>query len=118
MQELELGECDAVLTGGVNVDGSCFSYLSFSKTPALSPAGISRPFDEKSDGMIMGEGMGMVVLKRLEDAERDGNTIYAVIKSLGSSSDGKSKSIYAPSMGGQVKCLTRTYEATGMIHLL
>ena len=114
MAELRNGDCDIVLTGGANLDCSPTSFLSFSKTPALSKGELSRPFDEKSDGMIMGEGIGMVVLKRLEDAENDNDRIYSVIKNLGSSSDGKSKSIYAPSSAGQVAAIERTYGPVGV----
>ena len=108
--ELRSGDCDVVLTGGANIDASALSYVSFSKTPALSPTGIARPFDEKSDGMIMGEGIGMVVLKRLADAHRDNDRIYAVIKDVGSSSDGRSKSIYAPDSRGQKRALHQAYQ--------
>ncbi len=71
-------------------------YMCFSKTPALSPTGDARPFDANADGTILGEGLGMVVLKRLADAERDGDRIYAVIRGIGTSSDGKGNAIYAP----------------------
>lgn len=112
--ELADGSCDAVLTGGVNVDNTILPYLCFSKTPALSQEGRSRPFDEASDGMVIGDGIGMVVLKRLEDAERDKDKIYGVIRGIGTSSDGRAKSIYAPRFEGQVKALKRTYERTGV----
>ncbi|MBC6478089.1 MAG: hypothetical protein GDA56_10180 [Hormoscilla sp. GM7CHS1pb] len=58
-------------------------YMSFSKTPALSKQGQPRPFDAQSDGMMLGEGVGMMVLKRLEDAQADGDRIYATIKGRG-----------------------------------
>ncbi|MBW4685208.1 MAG: acyltransferase domain-containing protein [Komarekiella atlantica HA4396-MV6] len=112
--ELADGSCDAVLTGGVNVDNSILAYMCFSKTPALSREGRSRPFDASSDGIVLGDGIGMVVLKRLEDAERDHNKIYGVIKSIGTSSDGRAKSIYAPRFEGQVKALDRAYEKAGI----
>ena len=60
--------------------------------------------------MILGDGVGMMVLKRLSDAERDGDKIYAVICGSGSSSDGRAKSIYAPSKEGQIRALNRAYE--------
>jgi len=88
-------------------------YMCFSKTPALSKRGESRPFDVDSDGMMVGEGVGMVVLKRLADAERDGDRIMAVIKGIGTSSDGKFKSIYAPRPAGQAKALRRAYADAG-----
>ena len=78
-------------------------YMCFSKTPALSPTGDARPFDAAGDGTILGEGLGIVVLKRLADAERDGDRIYAVIRGVGTSSDGKGNAVYAPSAAGQVE---------------
>ena len=113
ISELVERRCDIMLTGGVDTDNSAFTYLCFSKTPALSRTQQSRPFDAKSDGIMLGEGLGMVVLKRLEDAERDGDRIYAVIKGVGTSSDGRYKSIYAPRVEGQVKALDRAYEDAG-----
>lgn len=110
ISELVERRCNVMLTGGVDTDNSAFTYLCFSKTPALSRTQQSRPFDAESDGMILGEGIGMVVLKRLEDAERDNDRIYAVIRGIGVSSDGRYKSIYAPRPEGQVKALQRAYE--------
>ncbi|PHM54836.1 type I polyketide synthase [Xenorhabdus hominickii] len=113
--ELHSGSCDAVLTGGINLENSIFSFLCFSKTPALSKSNLSRPFDQSADGMMLGDGVGMLVLKRLEDAELDGDKIYAVIKSLEASSDGRAKSIFAPRMEGQAKALRRAYDAAGLM---
>ena len=110
IDELTNHRADMMLTGGVDPDNSAFTYLCFSKTPALSLKQASKPFDVDSDGIMLGEGVGMVVLKRLADAERDGDRIYAVIKGLGTSSDGRYKSIYAPRPAGQVKALERAYE--------
>jgi acyl transferase domain-containing protein len=87
--------------------------LSFSKTPAFSKANHIRPFSDKADGMLIGEGLGMLVLKRLEDAERDGDTIYALIKGVGTSSDGRFKSVYAPRPSGQAMAMNRAYEEAG-----
>ncbi len=112
--ELTDGSCDAVLTGGVNLENSIFSFLCFSKTPALSKSNRSRPFDKQSDGMMLGDGVGYLVLKRLADAERDGDRIYAVIRALGASSDGRAKSIFAPRSEGQVKALKRAYSQAGL----
>ena len=115
MRELSFGDCDTVLTGGCNLENSLFSYVSFSKTPALSPTGASRPYDEKADGILLGEGAGMILLKRLADAERDGDRIYAVIKGVGSASDGRSGSIYAPNPKGQHSVLQRAYEEANIL---
>ncbi|WP_232772497.1 type I polyketide synthase [Psychromonas sp. Urea-02u-13] len=104
---------EMMISGGVCCDNSPFMYMSFSKTPAFTDGDDIRPFDENSKGMMIGEGVGMIALKRLEDAERDGDKIYALIKGIGSSSDGRFKSIYAPRPSGQVKALKRAYQDAG-----
>ncbi len=113
VSELTSGRVDMMLTGGVDTDNSIFMYMSFSKTPAFSRKNEIKPFDAESDGMMIGEGLGMLALKRLPDAERDGDRIYAVIKGMGASSDGRYKSIYAPSSAGQALALHRAYESAG-----
>jgi polyketide-type polyunsaturated fatty acid synthase PfaA len=113
ISELTDYRANLMLTGGVDTDNSILTYLCFSKTPALSRTQKSRPFDAQSDGILLGEGIGMVALKRLEDAKKDGDRIYAVIKGIGTSSDGRFKSIYAPRAAGQVKALERAYQDAG-----
>ncbi|MBO2557653.1 type I polyketide synthase [Shewanella algae] len=113
LTELTEGRSDMMLTGGVCTDNSAYMYMSFSKTPAFTSDEQIKPFDADSLGMMIGEGIGMVALKRLEDAERDGDRIYAVIKGVGASSDGKFKSIYAPRPEGQAKALQRAYDDAG-----
>jgi len=112
--ELTAGRSDMVITGGLDTFNDIFMYLCFSKTPALSPTGDAKPFDRGCDGTILGEGLGMLVLKRLADAERDGDRIYAVIKGIGSSSDGKGNAIYAPRAEGQRDALRRAYADAGV----
>ncbi len=112
--ELAAGRCDLAVTGGIDTFNDIFVYMCFSKTPALSPSGEARPFDAAADGTILGEGLGMLVLKRLDDARRDGDRVYAVIRSVGTSSDGKGQAVYAPSAAGQVKALHRAYEQAGI----
>ena len=107
--ELAAGRTDMVITGGVDTFNDIFMYTCFSKTPALSPSGHARPYSADSDGTTLGEGLGVVVLKRLADAERDGDKIYAVVKGVGSSSDGKGSAIYEPDAKGQAKALRRAY---------
>lgn len=114
VSELSEGNCDAVLTGGVQVDNDVMGFLCFSKTPALSFKGVCRPYDADSDGMLMGAGVGMMVLKRLEDAQRDRDKIYAVIKGIGASSDGRANSIYAPRKSGQLTALRNCYHKAGI----
>ena len=110
ISELMLGDSDLVIAGGVDTLNDIFMFMCFSKTPALSPTGDCRPFSAAGDGTMLGEGLGMVALKRLEDAERDGDGIYGVLTGVGTSSDGRSKSVYAPVSSGQAKALNRAYE--------
>ena len=102
------------VTGGLDTFNDIFMYMCFSKTPALSPTGEARPFDAEADGTILGEGLGVVVLKRLADARRDGDRVYAVIRSVGTSSDGKGQAVYAPSAAGQAKALRQAYAMAGI----
>ncbi|PCI37632.1 MAG: 3-oxoacyl-ACP reductase [Elusimicrobia bacterium] len=110
VDQLYLGDADMVVTGGIDAMNDILMYMCFSKTPAISASGDCRPFSDKGDGTMLGEGAGLFALKRLDDAERDGNTVYAVLKGVGSSSDGKSKSVYAPVAAGQAKAVRRAYE--------
>ena len=113
IDELQLGRTDLVVTGGADTFNDIFMYMCFSKTPALSPSGGCRPFAKAADGTLLGEGLGFIALKRLADAERDNNIIYAVIRGLGASSDGRAKSIYAPVAEGQAVAIHRSYAAAG-----
>ncbi|QLL05501.1 SDR family oxidoreductase [Mycobacterium vicinigordonae] len=113
LHELYLGESDMVITGGVDACNDISMFMCFSTVTAMSPTGDCRPFSDQSDGTMLGEGLAMFALKRLDDAERDGDQIYAVIKGIGTSSDGRAKSIYAPSPAGQAKALRRAYAAAG-----
>lgn len=113
VNELRSGNCDVVVAGGVDATLNPFTYMCFSKTQALSPRGRSQPFDKEADGIVISEGVAMVVLKRLADAERDGDRIYAVIKGVGGSSDGRAKGMTAPRSKGQLQALRRSYEQAG-----
>ncbi|HJU40484.1 MAG TPA: beta-ketoacyl synthase N-terminal-like domain-containing protein, partial [Tahibacter sp.] len=113
VNELQLGDSDLVISGGVDTLNDIFMYMCFSKTPALSPSGDCRPFSDQADGTMLGEGLGMVALKRLADAERDGDRIYAVLRGVGTSSDGRAKSVYAPVSAGQAVALRRAYAQAG-----
>ena len=112
--ELATGRSDMVVTGGFDTFNDIFMFMCFSKTPALSKTGHARPFDQSADGTSLGEGLGAVVLKRLSDAERDGDRIYAVIRGVGTSSDGIGQAVYAPKAEGQVRCLKTAYEVAGV----
>ena len=113
IQELIVGDSDMAIAGGVDALNDVFMYMCFSKTPALSLSEDCRPFSRASDGTMLGEGLAMFALRRLADAERDGNRIYGVIRGMGSSSDGFAKSIYAPRPEGQAKALRRAYSTAG-----
>ena len=104
------GDFDMVLTGGSDRSMSVPTYTT--KIGALSP-NHSAPFDEKANGFVMGEGCGILLLKRLSDAERDGDRIYSVIRGVGASSDGKGKGITAPNPLGQQRALRRAYSEAG-----
>ncbi|MBN2906517.1 MAG: acyltransferase domain-containing protein, partial [Rhodobacteraceae bacterium] len=105
---------DVALVGAVDGTNNAMAFMSFAQTHALSPRGRCRPFDDSADGIAIGEGVAALVLKRLEDAERDGDRIYAVIKGVGSSSDGRNRSLTAPHPQGQVRALCRAYEDAGV----
>ncbi len=114
VRELESGAADMVILGGADTVQNPFTYLAFSKTQAFSPRGRCRPFDASADGIVISEAVAVVVLKRLADAERDGDRIYAVIKGLGASSDGRAKGLTAPRTEGQVRALRRAYAKAGV----
>jgi 3-oxoacyl-(acyl-carrier-protein) synthase/malonyl CoA-acyl carrier protein transacylase/NAD(P)-dependent dehydrogenase (short-subunit alcohol dehydrogenase family) len=113
-RELADHSSDMAIVGGVDTAQSPFGYLCFAKAQALSGRGRCRTFDESADGIAISEGISMMVLKRLEDAERDGDRIYAVIKGVAGSSDGKGKSMTAPRLEGQILALQRAYERAGI----
>jgi acyl transferase domain-containing protein/phosphopantetheinyl transferase len=107
-------KCDLALVGGVHVNTPVPVFGLFCQLGALSRREKIRPFDKDADGTILGEGLGMVVLKRREDAERDEDRIYALIKGIGTSSDGRALHVMAPRMEGEVLALRRAYEMAGV----
>ena len=114
IRDLRSGRCDMALIGGVNTSQSPPVFMAFCGINALSPSGRIRPFDAGADGTLLGEGVGMLVIKRLEDAERDADRIYAVIKGVGTASDGKAMGLFAPRLEGEQLALRRAYELTGI----
>ena len=104
---------DAVVTGGIDRNMGVDAFVKFCKIGALSATG-TRPFDAGADGFVMGEGAALFVLKRLEDAERDGDRVYAVVLGIGGSSDGKGKGITAPNPVGQQLSVQRAWERAGV----
>jgi acyl transferase domain-containing protein/NAD(P)H-dependent flavin oxidoreductase YrpB (nitropropane dioxygenase family)/NAD(P)-dependent dehydrogenase (short-subunit alcohol dehydrogenase family) len=114
VKELVSGSAEMVLCGGADLHNSINDYLMFASVHALSPTGQCHTFDAKADGIVLGEGVACVVLKRLADAERDGDRVYAVIKGVGGASDGKSLGLTAPRKDGQVRALERAYRQAGV----
>lgn len=113
-KQLRDGSSDLVLCGGADLHNGINDYLLFSSVHALSPTGRSRTFDASADGIALGEGVACVALKRLADAERDGDRVYAVIKGVGSASDGRSLGLTAPRPDGQRAALERAYRNAGI----
>lgn len=113
-RQLREGDSDMALCGGADVHNGINDYLMFASVRALSPTGRCRPFDAAADGIALGEGVGALVLKRLTDAERDGDRVYAVIKAVGTSSDGRSLGLIAPRPEGQRRALERAYRRAGI----
>ena len=106
---LRSGEYDMALVGGAYVTSPSPMSMIFQQLRVLSKEGVIRPFSADSDGTVLGEGIGMVVLKRLEDALRDDNPIYAVIKGVGVASDGSGRSVLAPNAKGALVAMERAY---------
>ena len=109
VRELQLKKQDLILSGGVGVSVTPANNIPFARCHALSATG-SFPFDAQADGITLGEGSAVYLLKRLEDAQRDGDPVLAIIRGVGASSDGKAGSVMAPSSCGQVLAMTRALE--------
>ena len=104
---------DLAVTGGIDRNMGASTYIKFCKIGALSATG-TRPYAEGADGFVMGEGAAIFLLKRLADAERDGDKIYAVLRGMGGSSDGRGKGITAPNPIGQKFAIERAWENAGL----
>ena len=114
VRDLLTRKCDLVLVGGIYVSTDVGFQSIFCQLHALSHRSQIRPFDKDADGLLLGEGAGCIVLKRLEDAERDGDRIYAVIKGVGTSSDGRALGVLAPRVEGEELALQRAYAMAGI----
>lgn len=104
---------DAAITGGIDRNMGAPSFVKFCKIGALSATG-TRPYADGADGFVMGEGAAIFLLKRLADAERDEDQVYAVIRGIGGSSDGKGKGITAPNPIGQKLAVERGWQNAGL----
>ena len=110
VSKLRSNTTNMAIVGGVDTLQSPFPYFCFSETGALSQSGSVLPFTNSADGIVLGEGVGVVILKRLEDAIFDGDRIYSVISGIGSSSDGRARSMTAPSYQGQIRSFSNAYQ--------
>ncbi len=110
---LRAGQIDVAIAGGVYLNLLPDNLVGFSRIGAISRKGECRPFDASADGFVMGEGVGVVLLKRREDAERDGDRIYALIKGAATNNDGRSEGPMTPRPGGQLEALRLAYRDAG-----
>jgi acyl transferase domain-containing protein/3-hydroxymyristoyl/3-hydroxydecanoyl-(acyl carrier protein) dehydratase len=106
---LQDGSADLMLAGGVNRGDDLFVHVGFTALRALSPTGRSRPFSRRADGLVPAEGAALVALRRLADAERDGQEILGVIRGIGTSNDGRDGGFLQPSAAGQVRAMELAY---------
>ena len=113
-RRLQDRESDLMLAGGAAKADPLFIHLGFTALQALSPTGQSRPLHKGADGLLPAEGAGLVALKRLSDAEADGDRIFGVIRGVGLSNDGRQSGFLAPAMDGQVRAMKAAYEAAGL----
>ena len=113
-QSLRTGECDAAVAGGVSLMLAPELSIFMSRIEALSPSGTCRPFDTAADGVVRGEGCGMVVLKRYRDAIRDGDRILAVLKGSATVHDGRSAGLIAPNAEAQESLLRAALAAASV----
>jgi acyl transferase domain-containing protein/3-hydroxymyristoyl/3-hydroxydecanoyl-(acyl carrier protein) dehydratase len=111
-EELRAGRADVMLTGGVSRPDCLYTQMGFSQLRALSPSGNCAPFDAAADGLVVGEGAGILTLKRLEDALRDGDHIYATIAAIGLSND-IAGNLMQPDSRGQVRAMRAAYAEAG-----
>ncbi|MHC4455468.1 MAG: beta-ketoacyl synthase N-terminal-like domain-containing protein [Planctomycetota bacterium] len=109
-RDLVTHKCDVALVGGVQISTHAPIHMVFSQLGALSRRPQLRPFDKDADGTMLGEGIGIIVLKRKADAIKDGHRIYALVRGVGSSSDGRGKGLLAPQADGEELALRRAYE--------
>jgi len=114
IDELRAGRSRMMLAGGVNASLPADVTTIFTQLGALSARGKVRPFEAGSDGTLLGEGLGVVALKRLDDALIDGDRIYAVLRGVGQSSDGRGTGLLAPSQEGETLAIRRAYAAAGV----
>lgn len=113
VESIVRGSCDAAIAGGINTLLLPDTFIGFAKAGMLAPDGRSKPFSDTADGYGRGEGAGLIYLKRLEDAERDGDKIYAVIRATQENHGGHASSLTAPNPKAQADLIRRVYLQAG-----
>ncbi|MEN3609643.1 aminotransferase class I/II-fold pyridoxal phosphate-dependent enzyme [Plantactinospora sp. ZYX-F-223] len=111
---LRSGRCDLAVAGGVYLNLVPDNLVAFSRIGALSRSGVCRPFDRRADGFVLGEGAAVVLLKRLDDALRDGNRVHGVVRGVGCANDGRADGPMTPRLAGQVSALRHAYDDAGI----
>jgi acyl transferase domain-containing protein/3-hydroxymyristoyl/3-hydroxydecanoyl-(acyl carrier protein) dehydratase len=111
---LQDGRADLMLAGSVNRSDDLYLHIGFHTLHAVSPTGQSRPFHAGADGLLPSEGAGFALLKRLRDAERDGDRILAVIRGIGIGNDGRTAGLLTPSESGQETVIRSAYALSGL----
>ncbi|WP_330276271.1 SDR family NAD(P)-dependent oxidoreductase [Lentzea sp. NBC_00516] len=114
VQALQAGDCDQALAGGVNLVWSPRHFVAFSKAGMLSPAGRSKVFDADANGYVRGEGGGVLLLKRLTDALRDGDDVHAVVRGIGSNHGGRTSSLTVTNPDAQAELIVDIYRRAGI----
>ncbi|MFV1957972.1 MAG: beta-ketoacyl synthase N-terminal-like domain-containing protein, partial [Planctomycetota bacterium] len=114
IERLRHGRCRLALAAGINFTHVPAFWYLFTRILAMSPSETIRPFDQRADGMLIGEGAGALVLKRALDAQRDGDRVWAVLRGVGTASDGRAGGVLAPASAGQVRALERAYRDAGV----
>ncbi len=112
--QLRTGHIDVALAGGAYLQLNPEHYIAFSRIGAMSNAGVCRPFDAQADGFVQGDGVGMVVLKRLDDAVRDGDRIYATLEGVAMNNDGRGDGPMAPVAEGQIEVIRAAWRDAGL----
>ena len=107
---LRAGDIEVALAGGVYINLTPEHHIAFSRIGAISKSGVCRPFDARGDGFVQGDGCGVLMLKRLADAERDGDRVYALLHGIASNNDGGSTGPMAPVLEGQVEVVSAAWD--------
>ncbi|MNU73954.1 Polyketide synthase PksJ [compost metagenome] len=111
---IQMGDCEMAIAGGVNTTVTPEAHISYSKAGMLSVDGRCRTFSSRADGYVRGEGVGIIVLKKLKDAERDRNPIYGVIRGTAENHGGRANTLTSPNPKAQAELLIKAYKKAGV----